>query len=888
MLLELRARGTGVVEEAALNQGGTKGLADVGAGTGVVEEAALNQGGTKGLADVGARVAVVQLGPCKTSFKGSGGFWQAKSCVKQPNEKWCALLHFMERPDIIQPRGRVEKAAEGNSNEAGLAEDNSRPRKMDVYTAGSISDRLITYANANKRQAIASGGCQDVTEHVDDLHIASYEIDPDFVFGRNERNLEEPGLTKEPCAHEETSLTGARTRRELLTGTLLSGLAMTVSFQTRKTLAAVAPVPAGMKEASPDGVSAPASVEKPSGSRIYDASVLGEPFAVGKDKGRVWQKVLAARVVYLGESERVPDPDDKVLELEIVKTIRDKCFEQKRPVSLALEAVPCTLQPQLNAYMSKRLSDKQLRALVPHWSDERWKEYLPLLQYCRNNGVRLMAGGTPLEVLRTVQAKGVQGLKDADRRKYVPPMGTGIGVNTASMVQQLSLYDVLPNASTPFGPGPYRFAQARVVEDHTMSQVVLQGMADGGSVGILLVVVGATHVLFGSKGTGVPARISKNLQKRTQAVILLNPERQRIRKEGELPEADFLWYSAAKECSRNCFDRAEIARVMDAAGRRRDALPKDLQAGLDLGLVPPEVLKDFFDLDKQPFIAELTKHFQGLRERWLADPRFLQRLGIEEAISITTTLIAQYERRKGRFFQELDYVITDTVRGAVVDFFTVWLPAPTLSFRSSDTQAHASGVLEGLKGLLGSLPDNAFQRPTANAKWDLQARLLGVVVSGMKLFSVGFIASIGTVAFTNTVLGIRQRLKPNKLQKRQNKRSPILKTAFVYSCFLGTSANLRYQAIAGVVEHWIADFYLASNPLAGNVLSFVARTANSYWGTQQWVDLARFTGLQAHKDTPPAITEKSRKESPHHGMFQQETTWYKQPHRTKTKKMLKI
>jgi len=76
---------------------------------------------------------------------------------------------------------------------------------------------------------------------------------------------------------------------------------------------------------------------------------------------------------------------------------------------------------------------------------------------------------------------------------------------------------------------------------------------------------------------------------------------------------------------------------------------------------------------------------QGLRERWLADPRFLQRLGIEETISITTTLIAQYERRGSRFWSEIEYVITDTVRGAVVDFFTVWLPAPTLSFRSLDS-----------------------------------------------------------------------------------------------------------------------------------------------------------------------------------------------------------
>ena len=54
----------------------------------------------------------------------------------------------------------------------------------------------------------------------------------------------------------------------------------------------------------------------------------------------------------------------------------------------------------------------------------------------------------------------------------------------------------------------------------------------------------------------------------------------------------------------------------------------------------------------------------------MADPKFLHRLATEEAISITTTLLAQYERRKENFFEELDYVITDTVRGSVVDFFT--------------------------------------------------------------------------------------------------------------------------------------------------------------------------------------------------------------------------
>lgn len=89
-------------------------------------------------------------------------------------------------------------------------------------------------------------------------------------------------------------------------------------------------------------------------SRVYDATAIGEPLAVGKDKSRVWEKLMGARIVYLGEAEQVPTRDDKELELEIVKSLRKRCAEAERPISLALEAFPCDLQEQLNQFMAKR------------------------------------------------------------------------------------------------------------------------------------------------------------------------------------------------------------------------------------------------------------------------------------------------------------------------------------------------------------------------------------------------------------------------------------------------------------------------------------------------------------------------------------------------------
>jgi len=46
-----------------------------------------------------------------------------------------------------------------------------------------------------------------------------------------------------------------------------------------------------------------------------------------------------------------------------------------------------------------RIDDETLKSYTPHWPPERWLEYSPLLSYCRDNGVRVVACGTPLEVL---------------------------------------------------------------------------------------------------------------------------------------------------------------------------------------------------------------------------------------------------------------------------------------------------------------------------------------------------------------------------------------------------------------------------------------------------------------------------------------------------------
>lgn len=120
---------------------------------------------------------------------------------------------------------------------------------------------------------------------------------------------------------------GVHLGRRMLLGTVLTAVALNTYNKSGLALPDVVGVASGEKakgnsSGSDIGISGgekeqgkdekPQAAEKWKGSRVYDGTVLGEPVAVGGDKSRVWKKLLEARVVYLGEAERVPDADDKV------------------------------------------------------------------------------------------------------------------------------------------------------------------------------------------------------------------------------------------------------------------------------------------------------------------------------------------------------------------------------------------------------------------------------------------------------------------------------------------------------------------------------------------------------------------------------------------------
>lgn len=172
---------------------------------------------------------------------------------------------------------------------------------------------------------------------------------------KHRRNIISAGQISEfdDCGDDKRRRDSVARRRDVVVAPLIaigaSVLKSAVARADEKSPESVAPV-----RSAPATPAVEKKKEEVITSRIYDASAIGEPMALGKDKTKVWEKLMNARIVYLGEAEQVPIRDDKELELEIVKNLRKKCVEAERSISLALEAFPCNLQEQLDKFVDGR------------------------------------------------------------------------------------------------------------------------------------------------------------------------------------------------------------------------------------------------------------------------------------------------------------------------------------------------------------------------------------------------------------------------------------------------------------------------------------------------------------------------------------------------------
>lgn len=98
------------------------------------------------------------------------------------------------------------------------------------------------------------------------------------------------------------------------------------------------------------------------------------------------------------------------------------------------------------------------------------------------------------------------------------------------------------------------------------------------------------------------------------------------------------------------------------------------------------------------------------------------------------------------------------------------------------------------------------------------------------------------VGVTNALLTMRQIIDPTLVAP--NKPQNVVATSAAYGLYMSVSSNLRYQIIAGVVEERGIEVLFKGRPELCHLLSFAARTGNTFLGSLLWVDFVRLCGMQ--------------------------------------------
>lgn len=208
-------------------------------------------------------------------------------------------------------------------------------------------------------------------------------------------------------------------------------------------------------------------------------------------------------------------------------------------MAVGLEMIQVQFQPVLDAYISKRISDEELKQQV-QW-EKRWswsfEGYLPIFQTCRHLNIPLVALNVDSEDLGLVEANGLPGLSRDKLQKYVPDANGFAEFARNRYYKTYVDYVISPSYDLHKEMGILRttitgqmldedmsfarFFSGRILWDESMASNAYNWVVDNPG-GLICCLVGADHVKFTGGITGRFQRMASEQQLDCKSVIL-NP-----------------------------------------------------------------------------------------------------------------------------------------------------------------------------------------------------------------------------------------------------------------------------------------------------------------------------------------------------------------------------
>ncbi|KAK9920575.1 hypothetical protein M0R45_029128 [Rubus argutus] len=283
----------------------------------------------------------------------------------------------------------------------------------------------------------------------------------------------------------------------------------------------------------------------------------------------------------------------------------------------------------------------------------------------------------------------------------------------------------------------------------------------------------------------------------------------------------------------------KFEEVMKETEARGASLPLDmLEAAKSVGIRKVLLLR-YLDLQGSAWpLGFAMKSCSMLRDRMLADPSFLFKIGTEIVIDSCCATFAEVQKRGKDFWAEFELYVADLLVGVVVNVALVGMLAP---YARIGQPSLSKGFLGRMQHTYGALPSSVFEAERSGCRYSVKQRMATYFFKGVLYGAVGFGCGIIGQGIANLIMTAKRSIKKSE---EDIPVPPLIKSAALWGVFLAVSSNTRYQIINGL------ERLVETSPLAKQIppvaLAFTVgvRFANNVYGGMQFVDWARWSGVQ--------------------------------------------
>ncbi|KAK4478525.1 hypothetical protein RD792_014005 [Penstemon davidsonii] len=283
----------------------------------------------------------------------------------------------------------------------------------------------------------------------------------------------------------------------------------------------------------------------------------------------------------------------------------------------------------------------------------------------------------------------------------------------------------------------------------------------------------------------------------------------------------------------------KFEEVIKETETRGASLPSDmLEAAKTVGLRKVILLR-YLDLQGSAWpLGFLMRSSAMLRNRMLADPSFLFKIGTEIVIDSCCATFAEVKKRGKDFWAEFELYTADLLVGVVVNVALVGMLAPYARIgQPSASQGYFGRMLRAY----GALPSSVFEAERPGSRYSINQRVATYFYKGILYGLVGFGCGIIGQGIANLIMTAKRNISKSE---DDIPVPPLVKSAALWGVFLAVSSNTRYQIINGL-ERIVESSPLAKKvPPAAMAFTVGVRFANNVYGGMQFVDWARLSGVQ--------------------------------------------